>query len=70
MKSHESGWGASRYRGVARKAGFPKRWRAQIQLNLGDYDNELDAADIYVRAERLFREQAIELRRMHGDLHN
>ena len=61
------GHGASRFLGVAQKAGS-KKWRAQIQLHLGNYDSEQEAADIYAVAEKLFRTQALELRRYRGDL--
>jgi len=61
------GRGESAFRGVARKAGT-KPWRAQIQLHLGNYSSEADAAEIYHRAELLFRRQALDLRRVLGDL--
>lgn len=61
------GHGASTYRGVARRPGT-KKWRAQIQLHLGSYNSEQEAATIYARAERLFRDQALNLRRTCGDL--
>jgi hypothetical protein len=44
------------------------RWRAQIQLTLGKYDSPDEGAAIYLEAERLFRDQALELRRRIGDL--
>lgn len=63
----QSGRGESGFRGVARKAGT-KQWRAQIQLHLGTYSSESAAAEMYVRAERLFRQQAQRLRQEYGDL--
>ncbi len=44
------------------------RWRAQIQLTLGKYDSPDEGTAIYLEAERLFRDQALELRRRIGDL--
>ena len=64
-----SGRGESEYRGVARRPGS-KKWRAQIQLHLGNYDTEAEAAEIYHRAELLFRRQALDLRTVLGDLRN
>ncbi len=44
------------------------RWRAQIQLTLGVYDTPEEGHAIYLEAERLFRPQALALRRRCGDL--
>jgi|GEM_PF-3293627 len=63
----QRGQGESRFRGVSRKPGT-ERWRAQIQLNLGTYDTEDEAATMYARAELALRGQALYLRRTHGDL--
>ena len=63
----QRGRGKSAFRGVAQKADS-KKWRAQIQLHLGNYDSEQEAADIYADAEKLFRTQALELRRRRGAL--
>lgn len=65
--SGRHGRGESAYLGVARKAGS-RKWRAQIQLHLGNYDSDQKAAAIFSRAERLFRAQALELRRTWDDL--
>lgn len=61
-----SGHGESEFRGVARDT-HSNKWRAYIQLHLGYYATEEEAAEIYARADDLFREQALDLRRRYGD---
>ena len=62
----KTGRKARHYMGVAPH--HSGRWRAQIQLTLGVYDTPEEGHAIYLEAERLFRPQALALRRRCGDL--